>query len=159
MGLNSVQLYAKSLTTGVTSPLYDKALVTYINPPNPGKLLGPAAYVWVTMAPNRRQTAPRGYGFRKVTWVVNIWLMSPGKSTDPQADSAFACLVDAVVGVWVSTPMPLMYTDPQTGQETQFLSVGEEFEIEQSPVHSLSDQRLVLYEGLIRMTLKEALVP
>lgn len=159
MGLNAVQNYSKTLVNGLSSPLYQRSLEAYITPPNPGKLPGPAAYVWVTRGTNNRQTAPRGPGFRQTVWTVNIWLMAPGKATDINADSAFACLIDAVVESWVTTPMPIPLTDPETGLVTQIVSVGEEFTIDQSPVHSLADQRLFLYEALIQFTVKEIATP
>ena len=159
MGMNSVQLYAKSLTNGVKGPLTKLPLVAYITPPNPGKLPGPAAYVWLTMGTNRRQTAPRGAGFRETIWTINIWLMSPGVASNPQADTEFASLVDAVIQKWVTTPMPIPLTDSITGQTTQLVSLGEEFTIEQSPVHSLQDQRLIMFEALLRFTVKEVITP
>jgi hypothetical protein len=85
--------------------------------------------------------------------------MSPDNASNPNADSAFASLIDAVVQAWVTTPMPIPLTDPFTQQKTQLLSLGEQFTIEQSPAHSLADQRLYLYEALIRFTVEEALQP
>ena len=155
MGLNSVQQLAKSITTGITSPLYRQPLATYITPPNPGKLTGPAAYVWITQGNNRRQTAPRGYGFRSMDWTVNIWLMCPGNATDPNADSAFASMVDAIIEAWVTTPMPIAITDPVSGRTSQVVAIGERFSVQQSPVHALQDQRLLMYEALFEFTVEE----
>ena len=115
MGLNSVQLYAKSLTDGLASPLYKQDLVATIVPQNPGQLDGPGAFIWATQGVNRRQTAPRHAAFRQTTWTVSVWVMSPDDATNPNADSAFACLIDAIVESWVTTPMPTEYTDPVTG--------------------------------------------
>jgi len=159
MGVNAVQTYAKTLTDGITAPLNNRPIVAYITPPNPGKLPGPAAYIWVTQGTNARQTAPRGAGFRQSVWTVSVWLMSPSSATNPNADSAFACLIDAVVEAWVTTPMPVTITDAVTQRTTQFISVGEQFTIQQSPVHALSDQRLFLYEALLEFTLKEIAQP
>ena len=155
MGMNAVQTYVKDLLDGLESPLYTSNLVAYINPPNPGKLRGPAVFVWATNGTNRRQTAPRGHGFSSVPWIVNCWLMAPGNSSDDDADSAFACLVDAVAEAWATAPMPLLYTDPVTNVVTQFTAIGEEWSVEQSPVHSTVDQRIVIYEALFRGTLLE----
>jgi hypothetical protein len=159
MGLNVVQTHAKSITDGIKSPLYKLPLVAYITPPNPGKLTGPAAYVWATNGTNRRQTMPRGAGFRETNWSISIWLMSPDTASNPNADSAFAALVDSVVEAWVTTTMPISIEDPLTGLTTQLVSVGEEFTIEQSPAHVLADQRIFLYEALIRFTIKEIAQP
>lgn len=159
MGLNAVETWARTLVTGVTSPLYQTALQAYTTPPNPGKLVGPAAYVWATSGPNRRQTAPRGHGFRKTSWIITVWLMAVGKATDPKASQPFNCLVDAVVEAWVTAEIPFFYTTPYTTRVSQILDPGEMFAIEKSPLHTLADQRLVLYEALIRFTINEALVP
>jgi len=159
MGLNTVQLLAKSITDGIETPLYKRPLVAYITPPNPGKLPGPAAYIWVTSGVNARQTAPRGAGFRKTIWTVSVWLMSPDTATNPDADTAFGSLIDAVVQAWVTATMPVSIEDPLTSRTTQIISLGEQFTIEQSPVHALADQRLYLYEALIRFTVEEVLTP
>lgn len=156
MGMNSVQMYAKTLLNGLPSALYEMNLVAYLNPPNPGELIGPAAYVWAHHGDNGRQAAPRGPGFKKMTWTVNVWLMMPLISTDPNADQAFACLCDAVANAWTTAVMPFQYNDPTTGQTSQFLSVGERFTVEQSPVMSLQDQALVLQEALYQFTIEEA---
>lgn len=157
--LNSVQQYAFTLTTGITCPLYTKKLKAYWNPPNPGKLLGPTAYVWATNGTNKRQTGARRHGFRKLTWVISTWLMCVGNGTAQTEAKKFAVLCDTVVNTWVTATMPIMYHTPVSGQTTQFLAIGEQYTIEQSPVHSLADQRLVLYEALLRFNLEEALVP
>jgi hypothetical protein len=159
MGMNIIQQHAKSITDGIVAPLYKKPLVAYITPPNPGKLPGPAAYVWVTSGRVSRRSMPRGHGFRKTEWTVSIWLMCPDTATNPNADSAFASLIDAVVHAWVTTPMPIPLVDPLTGETTQLLSIGEQFVIEQSPAHTLADQRLFLYEALIQFTVQEDAQP
>lgn len=159
MGLNAVQLHAISLVDGLATPLYTQPIKAYITPPNPGKLTGPAAYVWVTLGDVSRRTAPRPYGFRKTAWTVNIWLMSPDNSQNPNADSAFACCIDAIVNAWVTTPMPIPLVDNVTGAKSQLIALGERFTIEQSPVHGLADQRLFLYEALLQFTVEEDSTP
>jgi hypothetical protein len=159
MGLNAVQLHANDITSGITTPLYNNPLVTFIVPPNPGELTGPTAYIWVTMGDNKRSTAPRGAGFRKMMWTVSMWIMSPDNVDNPNANSAFASLIDAIIQVWVTTPMPVPLTDSVTGAVSQLVSIGEDFHIEQSPVHQLANQQLVLYEALIEFSCREDLVP
>jgi|APCry1669188910_1035180.scaffolds.fasta_scaffold00324_14 hypothetical protein len=159
MGVNVIQTKAKEITNGISSPLYRRDLVAYITPPNPGKLPGPAAYVWVTSGTNKRQTAKRGAGFRNTSWIVSVWLMSPDNANNPNADSAFASLIDAVVNAWVTTPMPVTVTDAFTGQQSQLVAIGEQFTIQQSPAHVLADQRLYLYEALLEFTIEEMSIP
>ena len=159
MGVNTVQSHVKTLLNGLTIPNYREPLATYITPPNPGKLPGPACYVWATAGNNHRQTMPRGAGFRETTWGVSIWLMAPGIATDPLSDVKFAGLIDTVINALVTDTMPIFETDSVTGQQYQLLSIGEEFTVQQSPVHALSDQRLLLFEALIDLTVKEATSP
>ena len=159
MSVNTVQLHVKNLISGLTIPNYPAPLVTYITPPNPGKLPGPAAYVWVTTGVNSRQTAPRGFGFRKTEWSVSIWLMAPGIATDTNADTKFAGLIDTVINALVTATMPIMETDPVSGKTFQLLAIGERFTVEQAPVHALADQRLLMYESLINLTVEEAASP
>jgi hypothetical protein len=155
MGVNVVQLHAKSLLEGLPSPLYDKGLLTVITPPSPGDLDGPTAYVWATLGTNKRQTAPRRAGFRKMMWTVTVWLMSPDNATNPEADSAFACLIDAVVTAFTTAEMPISIIDPNSGQNYNFLAIGEQFTVTQSPVHGLANQQLFLYEALCEFTIEE----
>ena len=159
MSVNSVQAHVKNLLSGVTVPNYKQPLSVYITPPNPGKLPGPAAYVWVTNGENSRQTAPRGAGFRKMRWTVSIWLMAPGIATDADADIKFAGFIDAIVEALVTDTMPIIEVDAVTGLAYQLLSIGESFSVEQAPVRALSDQRLLLYEALISLTVEEASAP
>lgn len=159
MSVNTVQVHVKNLLNGLTIPNYQTPLITYITPPNPGKMPGPAAYVWATSGQNRRQTAPRGSGFRQVDWTVSIWLMAPGLANDPLSDVKFAGLIDTVINALVTDTMPIMEVDPVSGLPFQLLAIGEEFQIQQSPVHALNDQRLLLFEALIELSVKEASSP
>lgn len=156
MSVNSVQQYAKGVIDNLSLSMFRTPLAVYITPPNPGKLPGPAAYIWITNGESMRQTAPRGLGFRKITWTVSIWLMSPGVSTDRNADIAFASLIDAVVSAYTTTPMPVSVTDSVTSATSQIIAVGERITIDQAPVRTLSDQRLFLYEALLHITVEEA---
>jgi len=159
MSVNTVQSHVKTLLNGLTLPNYQTNLVTYITPPNPGKLPGPAAYVWATAGTNNRQTAPRGAGFRQMTWTVSIWLMAPGIASDVKADIKFAGVIDTVINALVTDTMPIMVTDSVTGLIYQLIAIGEDFTVQQSPVHGLADQRLLMYEALINLTVKEASSP
>lgn len=159
MGINVVQLKGQSLVDGITAPLNKDPLDVWISPPNPGELKGPAAYVWATMGNNYRRTASRGPGFRRTDWTVSTWLMSPGNADNPNRDQAFACLIDAVIEAWVTAEMPISVTDPQTGRISQLVAIGEKFLVNQSPVHSLQNQRLYLYECLIEFTIEESSTP
>jgi hypothetical protein len=158
MGLNSMQQFANNLVSDLPTPQYKQNLVSYIMPPNPGELTGPAAYVWITNGDNNRQTAPRGHGFFKMKWIANVWLMAVGTTTDQNANSKFALLCDSVRIAFTTVTMPVMVTDDVLNETTQLLSIGEVFSFEQSPVHSLSDQRLILCEALFRFTIEEAYV-
>jgi hypothetical protein len=159
MGMNAVQQKAKSLTDGLSSPLYKQNLVAYISPPNPGELTGPAAYIWATLGDNSRRTASRGPGFRKTVWTISTWLMSPDNATNPNADRAFACLIDAVIESWVTAVMPIPMTDPDTGRVSQLVAIGEKFTVNQLPVHMLANQQLYLYEALIEFQIEESSTP
>jgi hypothetical protein len=159
MSVNVVQTQVKTLLDGLELAFNYPNLVTYITPPNPGKLTGPAAYVWATTGSNARQTAPRGLGFRKTDWSVSIWLMSPGIATDPDADTKFASVIDSVTKALVTAPMPVTIADPVSNDEYQVLAIGEKFTITQAPVHALADQRLLMYEAMINLTVEVAASP
>lgn len=154
MTVNAVQQYVRGIVDGLSTPDYP-ALTTYISPPVPGDLTGPAAFVWAVHWPEHRQTAPRGQGFRLAVYDVAIWLVVEDLTDSTSADFAFPRLIDTVMGALRSTPMPVSITDPQTGQVSQIVAVGEDFVVDQGPVRTVEDQRLAAWMAEITATVKE----
>lgn len=161
MPLNSVQLYTKSIINGIVPPLLPNAPVqAYIAPPVPGDMgASPQAYVWGGTFRERRQTAPRGQAFKRVDYQLDVWVIHAEDPSDPNADQMFPTTVDAIMKALRETsPMPLDITDPTTGEISQVLMIGEDFEVEYAPVRSLADNRYVQYAVRIGVNVYEAIV-
>jgi hypothetical protein len=165
MPLNTVQTYVKGLLNELAVPFYEVPLTAYIQPPSPGSLTGPTAYIWGSVWNESRQTAPRRLptasvgtgGFKKVIYQVDIYVKCPDASDYAYSDNAFPSVLDAVSQALNTTTMPITLTDPTTGLVSQIISVGEVISGDYSPVHVLDDQRYVIYEALLRAQVEEVI--
>ena len=158
MPLNSVQKMCKSLIDGLVFPDYQEPLVVYIAPPSPGDLLGPTCYIWGSTWHVKRQTAPRPVAFMAFQWLVDMWLLVPDSADYPNADSAFPIIIDTITRVLRTTKIPIMLEDPDTGEETQIVAIGETMDGDYAPVHALGDENTqgwVLYQAHITCTVEE----
>lgn len=165
MGLYSVSRYVQGLING--TPLPDAVpgpLVAYITPPMSEKLSAPRAYVWPGRTQVTRQTAPRGAGFRKRTWPIDIYLNYMDTPDDALANEPFMQVVDAVTDVFETTLMPL-FIDAQgnpVGQsatsatDTQILGIGEDWGLDYPPERTVMNLRQLWFSTLIRMQVLEA---
>ncbi len=157
MSLVAVQGFVQGVVTGVAVTAYPTPLTSYIAPPIPGDAGVPGAYIWGGTVNERRQTAPRGQGFKELLWMVDIWLLVIQSNDRVDSDTAFPSMVDAVMDALRTTPMPLTITDPVTGVLSQVISVGEQMDLDYSPVHTVADQVDVQYVALLRCSVKEVL--
>lgn len=155
MPLNSVQQYVKGLLDGIEVPGQEQPLVCYVTPPVLEKPSGPRAYVWGGKVTRDRQTMPRGPGFAKFSWIIDIWLIS---LLNPQADGVdeiFPLVVDAVTNTLATTTMPIVITDPTTGQESQIQAIGESWDLDYPPEHTPATSRMLWYACHIGMDVLE----
>jgi len=150
MGLAAVQLHVKQLLDGLVAPQAVGPLQAHVAPPVPGSVTVPQAYVWGARMREERQSVPRGAGFRRARWDVYIWLYDVEASDDAQADTRFPALIDAVLNVLRTAPMPVPLTDPVTGAVTQLVAIGEEFELDVGTPRATADQRLVWQNALVQ---------
>ena len=156
MPLNSIQQYIANLLNGLAVPGPGKPLEAFITPPTVGKLDGPKAYVWGGTSRARRQTAPRGQGYKHLDWMVDIYLIYETVPTSPNLDQEFPLVVDAVLTKLWSTEMPVFINDPTTGLSSEVVSVGEQWDLDYPPVRTPATNRMLLYEARIRMSVYEA---
>lgn len=156
MGLNSVQWHVKGLLNGLEIPGQQQALTAYITPPPVEPLNGPRAYIWGTTMRGRRQTMPRGPGFTKRTWAVDVFLTYLSAANDPLVDQAFPLLMDAVLAALEAATMPTFITDPTTGEQTQLLSIAEVYDHEYPPERATATQRLLLFGSRLGFDIEEA---
>lgn len=161
MPLNSVQQYVKGVINGITIPGQSSPLVAYITPPvidNVGR--APKAYVWAgRLDPGRRQTAPRGPGFKELNWLIDVYLNYETNPNRPvvngvSIDNQFPLIVDAVMAAFWTTTMPTFIDQngvPQPGQLmgqsgwSQIHHVGESFRIEYPTERTPNTTRMLWY--------------
>lgn len=157
MGLNAVQQTLKTILNGLPVPNQSVALEAYVVPPTTDNIVGPRAYIWGARMKEDRQTAPRGQGFTWLVWTVDIYLMMLDNPQSSTLDQNFALFADAVMKALRVTTMPTFISDPTTGDRSQMLSIGEEFEWEMPAEKATAGQRMLVFEARLGAIVKEAI--
>lgn len=154
--LNSIQWHVKNLLDGLVVPGTTQTLEAYITPPAVEELDNPKAYVWGARLVGKRQTMPRGAGFKKLTWQVDVYLSYETNPDSPTVDQEFPLIIDLVMATLWATPMPIFITDPTTGLQSQLLEIGEEFQLEYPPERMPATLRMLYYTARLGLTVYEA---
>lgn len=161
MPLNSVQLYVKGLLNGIALPGQASALPAYVTPPVFDNVNGPRCYVWGGRVTGSRQTMPRYAGYRKLPWLVDIWLVYVTNPNNADVDSEFPLIVDAVLDVLWTTTMPVWIdangnvTTAGAAGATQIQAIGEEWSLDYPPERTPGSMRMLWYSTLITATVLE----
>lgn len=162
--LYSVQRYCKSLLDGlVLPPGIPGPLTAWITPPVTEKIKEPRAYVWGGRARGGRQTTPRGPGFKKLPWIVDVYLAYMDSPDDALQDEPFPQVIDTVISMFATTAMPLFIDsrgapvgpNATAATDTQILGIGESWSLEYPPERMVVSQRQVWYSALISMDVLE----
>lgn len=153
--LNSIQLYVQGLLNGLAVG-NGQILTAYITPPPVDDLDGPRAYVWASRARTTRQTMPRGAGFKKLTWNIDVYLSYETVPDEVDIDQQFPLIVDAAWWALATTTMPTFIVDPTTQKQSQMLSIGEEWEFEYPPERVPATLRMLYYTARIGFQVYEA---
>lgn len=156
MPLNSVQMYVQSLLADLPIPALGKNLEAYITPPTVEDIDRPKAYIYGARLRGMRQTAPRGPGFKRLNWMVDVYLSWETMPDEPAIDQEFPLIVDAVMQKTWTTVMPLLITDATTGVKSQILAIGEDFELEYPPERTPATLRMLYYTARIGLDVYEA---
>lgn len=155
MPLNTIQQHVQGLLNGLAIPNQPETLVAYITPPVIEAPDGPRAYVWGGTQKERRSTSPRPYGFKRITWMVDIYVIYLTSATDADLDEAFPLCLDAIEAALRAAPMPIPVTDPTTRVVSQLVAIGEDFEMEYLPERLADTGRLLWYTARIGATVME----
>lgn len=156
MPLNTIQTHLRSVLNGLALPLDNGNLTAYITPPDPGNGMEPSCYIWGSIAEDLRRSAPRGQGFRVIMHEVDIWLIWFGPSDCGETDLTFPSIIDAVCQQLRVTAMPVLdIKDPVTGQNSNIEMIAERLRWDYSPVHSVEDQRWLVYTARIICDVRE----
>lgn len=155
MPLNTVQTHIKGVLDGLALPTPNQQLSAYINPPDPGNGTQPSAYIWGSIAEDVRRSAPRYQGFRVINHEIDIWVIWFGPNACG-ADTDFPSIIDAICQALRSTAMPVLNAkDPKTGQNSNIEMIAERLRWDYSPVHSVEDQRWLVYTAKIICDVRE----
>lgn len=152
--LNSIQQHVKGLLDGLALP-GQLILTSYVRPPVFEGLTGPRCYVWGGAANETRQSAPRGQGFKRVRWTIDTWLVYEELSADGD-ETVFPGIVDAVMAVLRSAPMPVPLTDPITSIQTQLVEIGEQMTLDYPPLHTAGSLTSLLWAARVSCQATEA---
>lgn len=166
MPVNSVQTYLTGLLNGLPLPAepgQQGALECVITPPDPGDLDAPKAYLWPGSGEETRLTPPRAGGpnviapgWKQITHKVDLYLAWVGAADDPQADTNFPAVVDAVMAALRPSTDEVLITDPVTGViSSLLLGIGEEMSYEFAVLHTLADQAYLRYDARLTINVIE----
>ena len=135
-------------------------LITPLDPDvNPGG--GARIYVWPATGPEKRRAMPRNTGrntpagWKKITHDLQIFLVWMDSPNDPDADVNFPLLIDYVMMLLRTAPNPAMVTDPDTGQVSQMVNLGEVMSYDFVPPRTLEPEAWRRYDARIRCSLLE----
>jgi hypothetical protein len=148
--LTSVQFHLKSILNGLQSAQL-APLQAVIQPPVLSDVGDhPFAFIWAGRGVEKRQTAPRAIrqpsgainpgGYQKMTWQMTVRLYAVMHPDDPNLESAFPNLIDMVTLQVNVTQIPVIITDPVTGQESQILTIGENVDVDYASVRTAGDE-------------------
>jgi hypothetical protein len=167
--LNSVQQYVKSVVNGITVTGQTQPLVAYVTPPVIDNVGGaPKAYVWAgRLEPGRRQTTPRGPGFKELNWLIDVYLNYETNPNRPNVggvavDNQFPLIVDAVFKAFWTTTMPTFIdangvaigNTPSPGA-TQITHIGESFRLDYPVERTPATLRMLWYSAMMTIDVQE----
>jgi hypothetical protein len=157
MGLNAVLPYMQGIVNDLPIPGGGQPLLAYITPPTQKALTNPVAYIIPGPSPGKRQSAPRGAGFMEIVWSIDHYIKYLTNPNATNLDQQFPLIVDAVLFAYWGTKMGTQITDAVTGRTTGIIAIGEEIEVIPEPVRTPASFRSLLFDALIRITVKEVI--
>lgn len=107
------------------------------------------------MPRNRGPGTPAG--FKGLHHSLDIYLVYPLSDEEPDSDSAFPGVIDAVMATLRTVPNPVVITDPLTGVQSQLANTGEKIDWEMAAPQALSAQRWSWYAALVTLPLLEVI--
>lgn len=153
MSLNAVQQQIQSYLAGLPSQGYPGALDARVEQPvgEFAKLGTPLVFIWGAAGHETRLALPRpdatvgrGPGWKQDAHTVSLWIFALAQASDPDRAWKFPVLIRTVCKTLASvTPMPAPLTDPQTGETSTLLNLGEEFTWDYDIDRTVADQRMV----------------
>ena len=163
--LASVQCYVRGLLDGLPVPYVQGVppLTAWITPPALEQADGPRAHVWGGAVDISRQTAPRGPGFKKWPWTVDVYLVYLTTPDDGLGTEPMPRIIDAVLTAVGSTVMPLfidengipMGPNAVNATDTQIQGIGEHPRLQYPPEKMVGPMQMLWYTALISLDVLE----
>ena len=160
MPILSTLQYMKGLLDQLAMPGGLPNMAAYITPPDPNVQAEiPTCYVWPTKGREAREsgrggTIPRNTGpetpsgTKPLSHMIDLFIVWFQADDDPQADSLFPGIVDAVMFALRTSEDPDVIVDPYTAQASQLIDVGEDMTYE-IVISALEDERYNRYDALV----------
>ncbi len=145
--LNAIQLWVKGTLDGLASPQLPPLVAVVMPPVDADIAIDPIAYIWAADGDEQRMSAPRPIGWQKITWDVDVALLSVMEIDDPNVETAFPLLVDQVTAAVNTLAMPYVLVDPVTEFQTQIVSLGERLHIRHARIRTTSAEG----QGLVKL--------
>jgi hypothetical protein len=141
----------RNMLDGLAIPGTTQTLEAFITPPTVTDLDNPVALIWGARLAGSRQTAPRGPGYKKLAWTVDVYLAYLTNPQSPTVDVEFPSIIDAVMAKTWTTTMPLWIdasgvpTAEGTANSSQIQSIGESWELEYPPERTPATMRMLYF--------------
>ena len=166
MPIVAVQQALLSILDGLPMPNGNYRLQAYITPPDPETdYSNPHAYIWPTKGEESRNpmeggSIPRNTGINTSAGTkafrhhIEIFIRWYGSDDDPDADTWFPGMVDAVMMALRTATDPFVVVDPYTEGESQLVGIGEEMTYH-TTIRATEDEAYEMYDALITAPLWE----
>lgn len=176
MSLSAVQQYLKGLLQGLQWPAAIQALpsppaplVAMVTPINPWveSVTVPTAQIWMEKGSFSRNPAKYGAGTvpraaykggpsgtKAGEHAIPIYVVWENDLTDPNADTLFTGMLDAIREALEYSPARELVTDPWDGTQSYAIDVGETIQYE-TGLFTPSQQRLARYDALLTVPVVE----
>jgi hypothetical protein len=163
--LDSVQSYvANGILNALPIPVQGiPPLTAWVTPPALEQADGPRAHVWGGSVGISRQTAPRGPGFKKFPWTIDVYLVYLTTPDDGLDCEPFPKIIDAVMWAFFTTTMPLfidvngipMGPNAVNATDTQIQKIGESPRLQYPTEKMVGPMQMLWYTALIQLDVLE----
>jgi hypothetical protein len=155
----------RSLLDGLAVPYVDSMppLTAWITPPALEQADGPRAHVWGGSVDISRQTAPRGPGFKKWPWVIDVYLIYLTTPDDGLDAEPMPRIIDAVLSQFGAVTMPtfidiygnVMGPNAVNETDTQIQGIGERIRLQYPPEKMVGPMQMIWYTALAQVDVLE----
>lgn len=168
MPIVSVQNAILSILNNLPMPNGNYLLEAYITPPDPETdYSNPHAFIWPTTGKESRDAREGGAiprntgvntpaGTKPIMHHMEVFVRWYGSDDDPDADSWFPGMVDAIMWALRTCTDPLVVVDPFTEVESTLIGIGENMDYHIT-IRATEDEAYNMYDALVAVPVLEIL--